>query len=58
MLVQVRAAGINPLGWRRVRGTPYVMRLGEEPGKPKDPRLGIDPLTRYSAAKVARSLNT
>jgi NADPH:quinone reductase-like Zn-dependent oxidoreductase len=42
MLVKVHAASINPLEWHRVRGTPYVMRLGEGFGKPKDPRLGID----------------
>jgi len=42
MLVRVRAAGINSLEWHRVRGTPYVMRLDEGFGAPKDPRLGID----------------
>ena len=42
MLVKVQAAAINPLDWHRVRGTPYVMRLGEGFGAPKDPRLGID----------------
>lgn len=42
VLVQVRAAAINPLEWHRVRGTPYLMRLGEGFGAPKDPRLGID----------------
>ncbi len=42
ILVRVRAAAINPLEWHRVRGTPYVMRLGEGIGAPTDPRLGID----------------
>jgi NADPH:quinone reductase-like Zn-dependent oxidoreductase len=42
MLVRVRAAAINPLDWHRVRGTPYVMRLGEGFGVPKDPRVGLD----------------
>lgn len=42
MLVKVHAAGINPLDWHRVRGTPYMMRLGEGFGAPKDVRLGID----------------
>jgi NADPH:quinone reductase-like Zn-dependent oxidoreductase len=42
VLVKVRAAAINPLDWHRVRGTPYVMRLGEGFGRPVEPRLGID----------------
>lgn len=42
MLVKVHAVGINPLDWHKVRGTPYVMRLGDGFGAPKDPRLGID----------------
>jgi NADPH:quinone reductase-like Zn-dependent oxidoreductase len=42
MLVKVHAAAINPLDWHRLRGTPYVMRLGEGFGTPKEPRLGID----------------
>lgn len=42
MLVKVRAAGLNPLDWHRLRGTPYLMRIGEGFGAPKDVRLGID----------------
>jgi NADPH:quinone reductase-like Zn-dependent oxidoreductase len=42
ILVKVRAAAINPLEWHRVRGTPYIMRLGEGMGAPTNPRLGID----------------
>ena len=42
VLVKVRAAAINPLDWHRVRGTPYLMRLGEGFGTPVNPRLGID----------------
>ena len=42
ILVKVRAAAINPLEWHRVRGTPYIMRLGEGMGAPANPRLGID----------------
>jgi NADPH:quinone reductase-like Zn-dependent oxidoreductase len=49
VLVKVHAAGINPLEWHKVRGTPYFMRLGEGFGAPKDPRLGID----YSGEVVA-----
>lgn len=42
ILVKVRAAAINPVEWHRVRGTPYIMRVGEGFGAPKDPRLGLD----------------
>lgn len=42
MLVRVRAAGINPVEWHTVRGTPYIMRLGEGFGAPTNPRLGVD----------------
>lgn len=42
LLVKVRAAAINPLDWHKIRGTPYVMRVAEGFGAPKDPRLGID----------------
>jgi NADPH:quinone reductase-like Zn-dependent oxidoreductase len=42
VLVKVRAAGLNPLDWHRIRGTPYVMRIGEGLGTPSDVRLGID----------------
>jgi NADPH:quinone reductase-like Zn-dependent oxidoreductase len=42
LLVRVRAAAINPLDWHEVRGTPYLMRIGEGFGAPKDPRMGVD----------------
>jgi NADPH:quinone reductase-like Zn-dependent oxidoreductase len=42
MLVKVHAAGLNPLDWHRLRGTPYVMRLGEGLGVPGDVQMGID----------------
>ncbi len=42
MLVRVHAAGLNPLDWHRLRGTPYLMRLGEGLGAPQDVRMGID----------------
>lgn len=42
MLVRVHAAAINPVEWHRVRGTPYIMRIGEGFGAPKDPQLGLD----------------
>ena len=42
VLVKVRAAGVNPLDWHYMRGTPYIMRLGSGIGNPKDTRLGVD----------------
>jgi NADPH:quinone reductase-like Zn-dependent oxidoreductase len=42
LLVRVHAAGVNPLDWHYMRGTPYVMRLGSGLRKPKDTRLGVD----------------
>jgi NADPH:quinone reductase-like Zn-dependent oxidoreductase len=43
VLVQVRAASINPLDWHFIEGTPYIMRLlGIGLRKPKNPRLGVD----------------
>jgi NADPH:quinone reductase-like Zn-dependent oxidoreductase len=42
LLVRVHAASINPADWHFVRGEPYVIRLGEGFGAPKDPRTGID----------------
>src|SRR6202008_311379 len=34
MLVKVHAAGINPVEWHSVRGTPYIMRVSEGIGAP------------------------
>ena len=42
VLVRVRAAGVNPLDWHRVTGTPYVMRRRAGLRRPKDHRLGVD----------------
>jgi NADPH:quinone reductase-like Zn-dependent oxidoreductase len=43
VLIKVRAASVNPLDWHYMRGTPYLMRLGETGlGKPVDPRMGVD----------------
>ena len=42
VLVQVRAASVNALDWRRVRGTPFVLRLGDGLRTPKEARLGVD----------------
>ncbi len=42
LLVRVHAAGVNPLDWHYLRGTPYLMRLSSGLRKPKDIRLGVD----------------
>lgn len=42
VLVRVRAAGVNPLDWHYLRGTPYVVRLFTGLGAPKNSRLGVD----------------
>ena len=43
LLVKVKAAGVNPLDWHYMRGTPYIMRLlGAGLGSPGDTRLGVD----------------
>jgi NADPH:quinone reductase-like Zn-dependent oxidoreductase len=42
VLVKVRAAGLNPLDWHYMRGTPYIMRMDSGTGAPKDTRFGVD----------------
>lgn len=43
VLIQVRAAGANPLDWHYMRGTPYILRLVDSGlRRPLDPRLGVD----------------
>jgi len=42
ILVKVHAAGVNPLDWHYMRGSPYLMRFGTGLGKPKDTGLGVD----------------
>jgi NADPH:quinone reductase-like Zn-dependent oxidoreductase len=42
VLIQVRAASLNPYDSHFLRGLPYLLRLGTGLGKPKDPRLGVD----------------
>ena len=49
VLVEVRAASVNPLDWHRMRGEPYVMRLGEGLTKPKNRGLGADLAGRVEA---------
>lgn len=40
--VSVEAAGVNPLDWHTVRGSPYIMRLSSGLNRPGDPRFGVD----------------
>lgn len=42
ILVKVKVAGVNPLDWHYMRGSPYFMRLGSGMGAPDDQRLGVD----------------
>ncbi|HEY4906517.1 MAG TPA: NAD(P)-dependent alcohol dehydrogenase [Candidatus Acidoferrum sp.] len=42
VLLQVRAAALNPYDWHFMRGEPYAIRLMAGMGKPKNKRLGAD----------------
>jgi NADPH:quinone reductase-like Zn-dependent oxidoreductase len=54
VLVRVRAASVNALDWRRVRGSPFVLRFDEGLRRPKMPRLGVD--TAGSVEEVGRNV--
>jgi len=42
VLVKVIAASANPLDWHRMRGQPFLVRMGEGLRKPKNQKLGAD----------------
>jgi NADPH:quinone reductase-like Zn-dependent oxidoreductase len=42
ILIRVKAAGVNPLDYHFMRGTPYILRLMGGVGAPDDPRAGAD----------------
>jgi len=42
VLVNIKAAAINPLDWHYMRGSPYLMRLLTGLGAPKHTRIGTD----------------
>ena len=42
VLIEVRAASVNPFDWHLMRGTPYIVRIMAGLLKPKDNRLGVD----------------
>jgi NADPH:quinone reductase-like Zn-dependent oxidoreductase len=49
VLIEVRAASVNPLDWHFVRGTPYFLRMMAGLRKPKIIRLGADVAGRVEA---------
>ncbi len=49
VLVKVHAAAANPLDWHRMRGEPFLARMGEGLLKPKNPKLGADIAGRVEA---------
>src|SRR5215470_4975631 len=42
VLIKVRAASINPLDWKMMKGGPFIMRLLFGLGKPRLRRTGVD----------------
>ena len=42
VLIKVLAASANPLDWHRMRGEPFLARMGEGLRKPKNQKLGAD----------------
>src|SRR5205807_8559558 len=42
VLIKVRAASINPLDWKLMKGGPFIIRLLLGLGKPKLKRPGVD----------------
>jgi NADPH:quinone reductase-like Zn-dependent oxidoreductase len=42
VLVKVKAAGVNPLDWHYMRGSPYLMRLMSGLGAPDKTACGVD----------------
>jgi NADPH:quinone reductase-like Zn-dependent oxidoreductase len=49
LLVRVRAAGVNPLDWHYVRGTPYAGRMAMGMPRPKVRIRGVDVAGRVEA---------
>ncbi|HNP35326.1 MAG TPA: NAD(P)-dependent alcohol dehydrogenase [Woeseiaceae bacterium] len=42
VLVRVHAAALNPLDWHYMRGTPYLVRVGNGLRFPQDTKMGVD----------------
>jgi NADPH:quinone reductase-like Zn-dependent oxidoreductase len=49
VLIKIVAAAVNPLDWHGMRGEPFLVRMGGEFRRPKDPRLGADIAGRVEA---------
>src|SRR5205807_3582517 len=49
VLIRVHAAGVNPLDWHYVRGTPYLARMAMGIRKPKIRVRGVDVAGRVEA---------
>lgn len=49
VLVKIIAASANPLDWHRMRGEPFLARIGEGYRRPKNPKLGADIAGRVEA---------
>src|ERR1700716_822477 len=49
VLLRVHAAGVNPLDWRYMRGTPYLARMAMGRSKPKIRARGVDVAGRVEA---------
>lgn len=47
--IEVRAACVNPLDWRVMRGNPFLVRLMMGLRRPRDPRFGVDAAGRVDA---------
>ena len=56
VLIQVRAASVNPYDWHFMRGSPYVMRIASGLTRPKDIRVGVDiaGVVETAGSKVTR----
>lgn len=50
VLIKVRAASINPLDWKLMKGGPFLVRLLLGLGKPKMKRAGVDVAGEVEAA--------
>src|SRR5919106_359433 len=48
-MVKMVAAAVNPLDCHGMRGKPFLVRIGGEFRRPKDPRLGADIAGRVEA---------
>ena len=49
VLVKIVSASANPLDWHRMRGEPFIARIGEGYRKPRNTKLGADIAGRVEA---------